>query len=50
MKSRSGIGMRLTMYSFTASILYLSWADIGTIGEDSATVPTRYSLLATRSG
>lgn len=38
-KSRTGMGIRLTMYSLTASILYLSWAEIGTIGEDSATVP-----------
>ena len=48
MKSRSGMGMRLTMYSFTASILYLSWADMGTIGEDSATVPT--TILIVRYG
>jgi hypothetical protein len=27
------------MYSFTASMLYLSCADIGTMGDDSATVP-----------
>jgi hypothetical protein len=27
------------MYSFTASMLYLSCAEIGTMGDDSATVP-----------
>jgi hypothetical protein len=34
-----GMGMRLTMYSLTASMLYFSCADMGTMGEDSATVP-----------
>lgn len=38
-KSRTGMGIRLTMYSRTASTLYLSWADMGTMGDDSATVP-----------
>ena len=38
-KSRTGIGIRLTMYSLTASMLYFSWAEMGTIGDDSATVP-----------
>jgi hypothetical protein len=38
-KSRMGIGMHFTMYSFTASMLYLSCAEIGTMGDDSATVP-----------
>ena len=38
-KSRTGMGMRFTIYSFTASMLYLSWAEIGTMGEFSATVP-----------
>lgn len=38
-KSRMGMGMRLTMYSLTASMLYLSWAEMGTMGEFSATVP-----------
>lgn len=40
-KFRSGIGIRFTMYSFTASMLYFSWAEMGTIGDDSATVPKR---------
>ena len=38
-KSRGGIGIRLTMYSLIASILYLSWAEIGIIGAVAATVP-----------
>ena len=38
-KSRTGIGIRFTMYSFTASMLYLSCAEMGTMGDDSATVP-----------
>src|SRR6266550_4339492 len=40
-KSRTGMGMRFTIYSLTASILYLSCAEMGTIGDVSATVPTR---------
>ena len=38
-KFRDGTGIVFTMYSFTASMLYFSCAEIGTIGEDSATVP-----------
>jgi hypothetical protein len=38
-KSRGGIGIRLTIYSLIASILYLSCAEIGIIGADAATVP-----------
>lgn len=38
-KSRGGIGILLTMYSLMASMLYLSWAEIGIIGANSATVP-----------
>jgi hypothetical protein len=38
-KSRGGIGIRLTMYSLMASILYLSCAEIGMIGAEAATVP-----------
>ena len=38
-KFRDGTGIVFTMYSFTASILYFSCAEMGTIGEDSATVP-----------
>jgi len=40
-KSRGGMGMRLTMYSLMASILNLSWAEMGIIGADAATVPRR---------
>lgn len=40
-KSRIGIGMRLTMYSFTASMLYFNCAEMGMIGDDSATVPNK---------
>ena len=36
--------MRLTMYSFTASMLYLSFAEIGTMGDDSSTVPMRHQV------
>eukprot|EP00123_Amoebidium_parasiticum_P012219 comp21201_c0_seq1/m.28805 comp21201_c0_seq1/g.28805 ORF comp21201_c0_seq1/g.28805 comp21201_c0_seq1/m.28805 type:complete len:353 (+) comp21201_c0_seq1:732-1790(+) len=38
-KSRIGMGIRLTMYSHTHSMLYLSWAEMGTTGAPSATVP-----------
>jgi hypothetical protein len=38
-KSRTGMGIVFTMYSFTASMLYFSWAEMGTMGECSATVP-----------
>ena len=38
-KSRTGIGIFLEMYSQITSMLYLSCADIGTIGAPSATVP-----------
>jgi hypothetical protein len=40
-KSRMGIGIFLTIYSLTASMLYFSCADIGTMGDFSATVPVR---------
>ena len=39
-KSLGGTGIFLTTYSHTASMLYLSWADIGITGAPSATVPT----------
>jgi len=39
-KSLSGIGTFLTIYSQTTSILYLSWADIEITGAFSATVPS----------
>lgn len=48
LKSRRGTGIVLVMYSLTASMLYLSWADIGTIGAASATVPTENSASAGR--
>src|SRR5216684_5319233 len=48
-KSRTGIGIRFTMYSFTASMLYLSWAEIGTMGDDSATVPEERQRRGKRS-
>mmetsp|Transcript_11437 Transcript_11437/g.41850 ORF Transcript_11437/g.41850 Transcript_11437/m.41850 type:complete len:253 (+) Transcript_11437:140-898(+) len=38
-KSRTGTGIFLTMYSATASILYFSCAEMGTIGAPSAMVP-----------
>jgi len=38
-KSLRGIGIFLTMYSLTASMLYFNWAEIGIIGARSATVP-----------
>ena len=45
-KSRIGTGTRFTMYSLTASMLYWSWAEIGTIGAPSATVPfTKLTML-----
>ncbi len=38
-KSLKGIGILLVMYSQMTSMLYLSWAEIGTTGAPSATVP-----------
>jgi hypothetical protein len=38
-KSRGGMGMRFTMYSFMASMLYFSWAEMGIMGAELATVP-----------
>ena len=38
-KSRTGMGIFLTMYSQTASTLYLSWAEMGMTGAPSAIVP-----------
>ena len=38
-KSRIGTGIFLTMYSHTTSMLYLSWAEMGTTGAPSAMVP-----------
>jgi len=38
-KSHMGIRIRFMMYSFTASMLYLSCAGTGMMGNDSATVP-----------
>ena len=45
-KSRTGTGMRLTMYSHTASTLYFSWAEMGTMGAFSAMVPLMKSWMA----
>jgi hypothetical protein len=36
---RRGTGTCVTMYSFTASMLYFSCAEMGTMGELAATVP-----------
>eukprot|EP00732_Lithocolla_globosa_P004646 Lithocolla_globosa_v1_NODE_4389_length_1447_cov_46.732759.p3 type:complete len:213 gc:universal NODE_4389_length_1447_cov_46.732759:512-1150(+) len=44
-KSRTGMGIFLTMYSHTASMLYLSCAEMGTIGAWSATVPLTKSKI-----
>jgi len=41
-KSRIGTGIFLTMYSHTASTLYLSCAEIGMMGAPSAIVPNAY--------
>ena len=38
-KSLTGMGIFLEMYSQMTSILYLSWAEMGMIGAPSATVP-----------
>lgn len=38
-KSLTGTGIFLTMYSQTTSMLYLSCADMGMMGAPSATVP-----------
>jgi hypothetical protein len=37
-KSRGGIGIWVTRYSETASMLYLSWAEMGMMGAFLATV------------
>lgn len=41
-KSRTGTGILLIMYSATTSILYLSCAEMGTMGAPSATVPAEH--------
>ena len=38
-KSLIGVGIVLQMYSLMASMLYLSCAEIGMMGDESATVP-----------
>lgn len=38
-KSRMGTGILVTIYSTRASMLYRSWAEMGTMGARSATVP-----------
>mmetsp|Transcript_6873 Transcript_6873/g.13822 ORF Transcript_6873/g.13822 Transcript_6873/m.13822 type:complete len:304 (-) Transcript_6873:343-1254(-) len=45
-KSRIGTGMALAMYSATTSMLYRSCAEIGMIGDFSATVPSMNALIA----
>lgn len=40
-KSRTGTGIFLVMYSHKTSMLYLSWAEIGITGAPSATVPAK---------
>ena len=39
-KSLTGTGIFLVMYSHTTSMLYLSWAKMGMMGAPSATVPS----------
>ncbi len=39
-KSLTGTGIFLEMYSQITSMLYFSWAEIGMMGAPSATVPT----------
>lgn len=43
MKFLSGMGIFFTMYSQITSMLYFSWADIGTTGAPSAIVPCSMS-------
>ena len=45
LKSRSGIGIFRQMYSQITSILYFSWAEIGTTGAPSAIVPGKEYLV-----
>ena len=45
-KSRTGTGIFFTMYSHTASTLYLSCAEMGTTGAPSATVPWMKAWMA----
>lgn len=40
-KSRGGIGICVTRYSETASMLYLSWAEMGMMGAFLATVAAK---------
>jgi hypothetical protein len=37
--------MRFTIYSLTASMLYFSCAEMGTIGDVSATVPKQIQIV-----
>lgn len=39
MKSLRGTGIFLTIYSQITSMLYFNWAEMGTTGAPSATVP-----------
>ena len=42
-KSRSGMGILLQIYSQITSMLYFNWAEIGTTGAPSAIVPGKSS-------
>ena len=44
-KSLTGIGIFLQMYSQMTSMLYFSWAEIGMIGAPSATVPVAWEKI-----
>ena len=48
-KSRGGMGMRFTMYSLMASMLYFSWAEMGMIGAFAATVPENRQIHFSKS-
>mmetsp|Transcript_19488 Transcript_19488/g.54209 ORF Transcript_19488/g.54209 Transcript_19488/m.54209 type:complete len:200 (-) Transcript_19488:609-1208(-) len=45
-KSRVGTGIFLAMYSATTSMLYRSWAEMGMMGDFSATVPSMKALMS----
>lgn len=45
-KSLTGTGIFLQIYSHTASTLYFSWAEMGTTGAPSAIVPLMKSAIA----
>ena len=45
-KSLTGTGILFTIYSHITSMLYFNCADIGTIGDPSATVPIFWSVVS----